>query len=406
MAKKFLAATALLLCTVMLLPGCKKVGENGEYQQKDPKKPQNLENTADFYATVQEMNGSSVLVTPLLGEDELRSSDQITFGIKDLEDIGASVGDIVKIIYDGQIMETYPAQINVLRWELDDRPVPDITHWGESASPWVDKESADELEQLPFDDIIITEMYDDFFYAYTVIPFPYKIKINGSVKNDWCVGDQVICTCENIFYDKETHHLEADLLTIDIGTFEIDPTICYKPVIYLYPEKETQVSVKLAPDGGLTCTYPAYGDGWNVTAAPDGTLTDSSGQCYNYLYWEGNISAQYDLSHGFCVKGEDTAKFLEQALAELGLNRREANEFIVYWLPLMQGNPYNVIAFQKEAYTDAAKLSVSPAPDTLIRVFMTYKASENYVELNAQELTAPSRTGFTVVEWGGTEITN
>ena len=49
---------------------------------------------------------------------------------------------------------------------------------------------------------------------------------------------------------------------------------------------------------------------------------------------------------------------------------------------------------------------ITPAPDTLIRVFMTYKASENYVELSAQELTAPSRTGFTVVEWGGTEITN
>lgn len=405
MTKKLLAATALLLCAVMLLPSCKKTGEKGDYQQDNPEKPQNMENTAEFYATIQEMNGSSVLVTPLLGEEELRSSDQITFGIKDLEDIGASVGDIVKITYDGQIMESYPARIKVIRWGPDDRPVPDITHWGNSDSPWVEQDKAEQLDSLPFDDIIITEIYDNFFYAYTVIPFPYKIRINGSVGNDWCVGDQVVCTCENIFYDRETNHLEADLLTIDKGTFEIDPTVCYKPVIYLYPEEETQVSVRLTLDGGLTCTYPVYGDGWNVTAAPDGTLTDDAGQRYNYLYWEGNITAQYDLSQGFCVKGEDTAEFLEQALAELGLNRREANEFIVYWLPQMQENPYNVIAFQSEAYTDAAKLSISPAPNTLIRVFMTYRASENYVELKAQELTAPARTGFTVVEWGGTEIT-
>ncbi|HIY21421.1 MAG TPA: hypothetical protein H9841_05930 [Candidatus Flavonifractor merdigallinarum] len=34
-----------------------------------------------------------------------------------------------------------------------------------------------------------------------------------------------------------------------------------KPVLYLYPEEETQVRVKLDYDGKLTSTYPAYGDG-------------------------------------------------------------------------------------------------------------------------------------------------
>ena len=47
-----------------------------------------------------------------------------------------------------------------------------------------------------------------------------------------------------------------------------------KPVIYLYPEEETTVSVQLDYTGQLTTTYPAYGDGWTVTAHPDGTLTD------------------------------------------------------------------------------------------------------------------------------------
>ena len=48
-----------------------------------------------------------------------------------------------------------------------------------------------------------------------------------------------------------------------------------KPVIYLYPEKETEVTVKLNYAGELTCTYPAYNDGWKVSASPDGTLTDA-----------------------------------------------------------------------------------------------------------------------------------
>lgn len=180
--------------------------------------------------------------------------------------------------------------------------------------------------------------------------------------------------------------------------------MAYKPVIYLYPEKETAVSVKLDLSGKLTCTYPAYNNGWQVTAAPDGTLTDANRLAYNYLYWEGETNARWDLSKGFCVRGADTAAFLEDALAKLGLNRREANEFIVYWLPLMQENPYNVISFQTDAYTDAARLDVSPAPDTVIRVFMTWQATDAFQEIPSQTLTAPDRTGFTVVEWGGTEI--
>lgn len=40
----------------------------------------------------------------------------------------------------------------------------------------------------------------------------------------------------------------------------------------------------------------------------------------------------------------------------------------------------------------------------LIRVFMAWQASDAPVELPEQNLTAPQRTGFTVVEWGGTEI--
>ena len=177
-----------------------------------------------------------------------------------------------------------------------------------------------------------------------------------------------------------------------------------KPVIYLYPEKETTVTVKLDYAGTLTCTYPAYGDGWTVTACPDGTLTDDAGQTYSYLYWEGADTIAYDFSQGFCVAGTDTAAFLEDALAQLGLTRREANEFIVYWLPLMERNPYNVISFQTDAYTQAAGLHIDPAPDTLIRVFMAWQSSDSFVKLPAQALTAPARTGFTVVEWGGTKI--
>ena len=179
-----------------------------------------------------------------------------------------------------------------------------------------------------------------------------------------------------------------------------------KPIIYLYPEKPTVCSVTLALDGRLTCTYPSYADGWECfTAYPDGTLIFPDQKEYYALYWEGVQNAVWDFSQGFCVRGEDTAAFLEWALAEQGLIPREANEFIIYWLPLMQDNPYNVISFQTATYTDGAALAIDPAPDALLRVFMAYYSTETEIAIDPQSFVGFERRGFTVVEWGGTAVT-
>ncbi|WP_306487492.1 hypothetical protein [Agathobaculum sp.] len=177
-----------------------------------------------------------------------------------------------------------------------------------------------------------------------------------------------------------------------------------KPIIYLYPEKETEVSVRLDYDGELTVTWPVYEDGWNVTARPDGTLLDAEGNAYSYLFWEGVTDAEYDFSKGFCVAGEDTADFLRETLAEIGLTPEEYNEFIVYWLPQMQDNTYNLISFQQERYTQNAKLDITPEPDSMLRVFMVWKPLERPQEIEPQEFTPFRREGFTVVEWGGTKV--
>ncbi len=177
-----------------------------------------------------------------------------------------------------------------------------------------------------------------------------------------------------------------------------------KPVIYLYPEAETEVTVRLEYKGRLTCTYPAPDpDGaWRVTARPDGTLTDRQGREYSYLFWEGaSDGAPPDFSRGFVVRGSDTAAFLREKLAYMGLTPREYNEFIVYWLPRMQDNPWNLIAFQGRNYTDSAPLAVTPRPDSILRVFMAYRPLAAPIVVPPQELMPFVRRGFTLVEWGG-----
>ena len=121
-----------------------------------------------------------------------------------------------------------------------------------------------------------------------------------------------------------------------------------KPIIYLYPEKTMEVEVKLGNPKYLSCTYPKYEDGWKVIANTDGSLIDiKTGRNLYALYWEGkDVPKQINMQEGFCVKGEDTSKFLEEKLEVLGLNYKEAEEFVIYWLPKMENNKYNYIRYE------------------------------------------------------------
>ena len=178
-----------------------------------------------------------------------------------------------------------------------------------------------------------------------------------------------------------------------------------KPAVYLYPPQTMEVAVRLDYNGTLSFTYPDYGDGWKVVAQPDGTLTNrADGREYSYLFWEGETGLEYDFSEGFVVKGADTAAFLQEKLAFLGLTPREYNEFIVYWLPMMQNNPCNLISFQGKAYTDNAILTVEPQPDSVLRVFMAFKPLQEPIKVPEQQLQPFERKGFAVVEWGGSLV--
>lgn len=253
------------------------------------------------------------------------------------------------------------------------------------------------LDIVDFDET--NEDYIDFYYhetfeglmgsgsgSFVVIPTTKNTNINIKLIN--CFDEEKIEYLSN-YQDK-------------IMQFEVTED---KPVIYFYPKEDnTKVNVTLDFKGDLTCTYPTYNNGWDIIANKDGTIFDKEGQSYNYLYWEGTSNIQWNMSQGYCVKGSNTAKFLEEKLTELGLTRKEANEFIVYWLPKMQDNKYNIISFQGIDYDEQAKLNINPNPDTLIRVFMTYYSSDKYVNIKPQKITTPLRNGFTVVEWGGSEI--
>ena len=176
-----------------------------------------------------------------------------------------------------------------------------------------------------------------------------------------------------------------------------------KPVIYLYPTTEQEISVKLIYNGKFICTYPEYKNGWEVIAQRDGTLLNlGDNKQYSYLFWEGILdNNRWDMTKGFVVAGKDTKDFFQDKLSLMGLTPKEYNDFIVYWLPKMQDNQYNLITFANEEYEQRVHLSIDPSPDSVLQVFMVYKPITRKIYIPPQQLTTFNRTGFSVVEWGG-----
>lgn len=244
----------------------------------------------------------------------------------------------------------------------------------------------------------------------------FRLKVSGTAKTPtWSssnkkvakVSKKGLITAVKPGTAKITAKVGKKKLTCKVTVSSLAPipvTVVKKPIIYLYPPETTELNIRLGNPESITASYPAYDDGWHVIAQPDGTLTDinSNRELYS-LYWEGIITSPPQINAGFVVPGEETASFLEEKLAALGLTEREADEFIIYWLPELQKNPFNLISFETiEDINAAMPLELSVEPDTMIRVWMVYKPLEEAVELPDQVLPeTPVRRGFTAVEWGG-----
>ena len=181
-----------------------------------------------------------------------------------------------------------------------------------------------------------------------------------------------------------------------------------KPIIYLYPEKDINVKVELPYADKIIYSYPKYNNSWNVIAKPNGDLFDVDTNKKLYALYYENVNT-YDFNvedDGFVIKGNEIVEFLEEKLTILGLNDREKEEFIIYWLPKLFNKKYLYIRFgTQQEISKNMPLNITPEPDTLIRVWMTIKELDNPIIVKEQKLKhITERKGFTAVEWGVVEM--
>ncbi len=179
-------------------------------------------------------------------------------------------------------------------------------------------------------------------------------------------------------------------------------SVIRKPVLYLYPTENENITVKFEHPEYLATTYPKYNNGWSVNADTLGNLYDENGKYYYALYWEEKNNVKSSFDEGFYVEKVDAISFLEEKLSLIGLNDREKNEFIMYWLPILENNGKSLVYFElTESIEKYNKLIIEPVPDSLLRVTMHVKKVNKKVKIKEQELPTFERIGFVAVEWGG-----
>ena len=187
------------------------------------------------------------------------------------------------------------------------------------------------------------------------------------------------------------------LLVAGVVAYEIlaPPVYIKKPAIYLYPETEMPVSVRLTIDGTLTHTIPSYGHGWNVLARPDGLIDNT----YDYLFYEAKLGSVNLPSEGWIVPREKLSTWFDTQLPLLGLNIKEINQFKEYWLSKLPiASYYDIRKIDDSFLQKHLALFVHPQPQTIIRVELAFKPLKKPYTLPTPKLIRSARQGFTVVE--------
>ncbi|MCR5693271.1 MAG: hypothetical protein K6G74_04855 [Bacilli bacterium] len=178
-----------------------------------------------------------------------------------------------------------------------------------------------------------------------------------------------------------------------------------KPIIYFYPDEEMDLEVTYLQDERLVTTYPKYEDGWNIHLKEDGTFTlPGNDREYYALYFDEISNYSCDFDEGFYVTKENAISFLEEKMDFIGYTNKEVDEFIMYWLPILENNEKSLVYFeQTEERNEECPLSFSIEPTSMIRTLIHIKKVSEETPIKEQTLTHYERTGFTVTEWGGVE---
>ena len=178
-----------------------------------------------------------------------------------------------------------------------------------------------------------------------------------------------------------------------------------KPVIYLYPTKRQNISVKIWLNWSFLTTIPKYKNWWNVVAYPNWTIV-SNEKIYPYLYRDGIDKNYTPPKKWFVIKNSKRGinLFLQTILNQIWLNNQEKQDFIEYWLPILSKVKWKYIFIWFKLTKSLEKetpMFVNPIPDSILRIFMDYHGLDRFKKVEQPIIKKFVRKWFSVVEWWG-----
>lgn len=183
-----------------------------------------------------------------------------------------------------------------------------------------------------------------------------------------------------------------------------------KPAIYLYPQKSTDINVKLKIDGNITVSDPVYDaiKGWNVYASPDGTIQQFNNltmKQFPYLYYEANLNGIKAPEQGFVYAKGDLKSKLTGMLSTIGFNQNEISDFLSYWIPRLNEKPYYFVTLLPEnVINEKETLDMSVHPDTIIRSRVIFEGLDSPISVAPINIPTHVRKGFVLADWGGSIV--
>lgn len=233
---------------------------------------------------------------------------------------------------------------------------------------------------------------------YSQDPYYYEGYIAKDKGND-CLSCLDTATCADVL-EYQPYLRSGDIAACPVCSDIYAMQVLSKPNIYLYPETDTAVSVSLEfpSKGYVTVSDPEYGNGWNVSIKPDGTIDGE----YRFLFYEADVPSFFQHSAGWRVDRGELEIFFRTDLSEVGFNDAEIEDFMEYWVERMIScDAYDIFPQTNIELDRRVILKIEPAPDLLVRYAYIASCADGPKLFPDPGPHRPvERTGFSVFEWG------
>ncbi len=176
--------------------------------------------------------------------------------------------------------------------------------------------------------------------------------------------------------------------------------IAKKPILYIYPQETLELDIALDfPNGGkILESIPEYKNLWKVQVQPNGKINNQ----FDYIYYECKFPDLTQRKFGWVVPKSNIENFFVSNLSQSGFSKKEINDFIEYWVPLLTNFEYYEIYPQyKKKINEMVKVIFSKEPDNFYKLLYVIKGTNNNkIKLKEPVIESAIRKGYFAVEWG------